>query len=74
MCPQKNSLAVNLIHAKKMETLAKKHGIQLITNYETTWYGSHHQAFDGPLIEKIRKYMVKKATYLPIKQILCGYA
>lgn len=39
-------LAVNLVHAKKMEQLAKKHGIQLITNYETTWYASHHQAFD----------------------------
>jgi predicted dehydrogenase len=39
-------LAVNLVHAKKMENLAKKHGIHLITNYETTWYGSHHQAFD----------------------------
>jgi predicted dehydrogenase len=39
-------LAVNIIHAKKMEILAKKHKIHLITNYETTWYGSHHQAFD----------------------------
>lgn len=39
-------LAVNLIHAKKMEQLAKQYGIQLITNYETTWYASHHQAFN----------------------------
>ncbi len=31
-------LAVNLKHAKKMEALAKKHHIQLLTNYETTWY------------------------------------
>jgi predicted dehydrogenase len=39
-------LAVNLTHARKMEALAKQHNIQIITNYETTWYGSHHQAFD----------------------------
>lgn len=39
-------LAVNMIHAQKMAALAKKFNIQLITNYETTWYGSHHQAFD----------------------------
>jgi predicted dehydrogenase len=39
-------LAVNLIHAKKMEKLANQYGIQLITNYETTWYASHHEAFE----------------------------
>ena len=39
-------LAVNLEHAKKMAALANKYGIHLITNYETTWYASHHQAFD----------------------------
>jgi predicted dehydrogenase len=37
-------LAVSLDHAKQMETLAKKHGIFLLTNYETTWYGSNHSA------------------------------
>jgi predicted dehydrogenase len=55
-------LAVNLQHAQKMATLAQKHGIQLITNYETTWYGSHHQAFDmihkQAAIGEIRKVMV----------------
>ena len=34
-------LAVNMEHAKKMEALAKKHHIHLLTNYETTWYGSN---------------------------------
>ncbi len=34
-------LAVSLDHALQMEALAKKFGIQLITNYETTWYGSN---------------------------------
>lgn len=35
-------LAANLAHAKKMETLARKHGIHLLTNYETSWYSSVH--------------------------------
>jgi predicted dehydrogenase len=68
-------LAVNLVHAKKMEVLAKKHGIQLITNYETTWYGSHHQAFD--LIHKqgflgeIRKVVIMDGHGGP-KEIGCS--
>lgn len=37
-------LAVNLEHAQQMEALATKYGIQLITNYETTWYGSNYVA------------------------------
>ena len=37
-------LAVSLEHAKKMEALAKRHSVHLLTNYETTWYGSHHAA------------------------------
>ena len=39
-------LAVSLDHAKKMEALAKKHGIHLLTNYETTWYPTVHTAFE----------------------------
>lgn len=38
-------LAVSLDHAKQMELLAKKHGIYLLTNYETTWYKSNHDAY-----------------------------
>lgn len=37
-------LAVSVAHAKKMETLAKQYGIQLLTNYETTWYPTVHAA------------------------------
>jgi predicted dehydrogenase len=37
-------LAVNLEHAKKMESLAKQYHIQLLTNYETTWYPSNQKA------------------------------
>lgn len=37
-------LAVNMSHARKMNALAKKHKIHLLTNYETTWYPSTHKA------------------------------
>ena len=39
-------LAVNMDHAQKMRGLAEKHGIQLITNYETTWYASNHWVYE----------------------------
>jgi len=52
-------LAVNVDHATKMLTLAKKHNIQLLTNYETTWYGSNAKAYQlikqEQLIGDIRK-------------------
>lgn len=52
-------LAVSLEHAKEMETLAIRHGIFLLTNYETTWYGSNEATVEklkgmGP----IRKIVV----------------
>ena len=37
-------LAASLEHASRMERLAKKHNIHLLINYETTWYGSNHEA------------------------------
>ena len=39
-------LAVSVKHAKIMSELAKKHGIQLLTNYETTWYPSNYAGFE----------------------------
>jgi len=39
-------LAVSMKHAKKMEAMAKKHNIFLLTNYETTWYPTVHMAND----------------------------
>ena len=35
-------LATRYKDAKKMAALARKHGILLLTNYETTWYASNH--------------------------------
>jgi len=46
-------LAVNLGHAEKMIALAVKHNVQLMTNYETSWYGSNYKAFD--LVHKEEK-------------------
>lgn len=34
-------LAVSLKHAREIEKLSKKYRIKVLTNYETTWYGSH---------------------------------
>jgi predicted dehydrogenase len=38
-------LAVNMDHAGEMSALAQKHGIQLLTNYETTWYATNQEVF-----------------------------
>ena len=37
-------LAVNMDHAVQMKDLAELHNVHLITNYETTWYASNHEA------------------------------
>jgi predicted dehydrogenase len=37
-------LAVSLADAQKMAVLAQKFNIRLLTNYETSWYGSNHEA------------------------------
>lgn len=54
-------LAVSMDHALKMKDLANKHGIQLLTNYETTWYATNHkvkQLADGGELGKVRKIVV----------------
>jgi predicted dehydrogenase len=55
-------LAVNLKHAQAMEALARKHNIHLLTNYETTWYGSNHAAYQmvhgDQAIGAVRKVVV----------------
>jgi predicted dehydrogenase len=45
-------LAVSVDHANKMQALARKHNIQLLTNYETTWYGTHARAWKYIVEEK----------------------
>jgi predicted dehydrogenase len=39
-------LAVSLDHARQMQALAQQHHIHLLTNYETTWYGSNRRAYE----------------------------
>jgi predicted dehydrogenase len=55
-------LAVSLDHAKMMEALANKNKIHLLTNYETTWYGSNYKLYDqfysDTSLGKIRKIVV----------------
>lgn len=38
-------LATTKADADRMAALARKHKIHLLTNYETTWYGSLHEAY-----------------------------
>lgn len=54
-------LAVSMDHARQMQALAKKHNIQLLTNYETTWYATNHKAFEmvqQDRLGKLRKVVV----------------
>lgn len=39
-------LAVSNEHARIMAKLSKEHGIQVLTNYETTWYPSNYVGYD----------------------------
>ncbi|GAA0726113.1 hypothetical protein GCM10009430_32770 [Aquimarina litoralis] len=64
-------LAVNMEHALKMKSLAKKHNIHLLTNYETTWYPTTHKAYqlakNENFIGDIRKIMVNDGHKGPKK-------
>jgi scyllo-inositol 2-dehydrogenase (NADP+) len=68
-------LAVNAAHADEMVKLAKKHKIQLLTNFETTWYASHQQAFkmiyEQHTLGEIRKVVVHDGHKGP-KEIGCS--
>ena len=63
-------LAVSVKHAKKMESLAKKHNIHLLTNYETTWYPSNHKARDivkSGKVGDLRKVVIRDGHKGPKK-------
>jgi predicted dehydrogenase len=63
-------LAVSLDHARRMAALAREHGIHLLTNYETTWYGSHRRLYEMVHEEKalgpIRKMVVHDGHAGPV--------
>ena len=64
-------LAVSMAHAEKMAVLARKHGIHLITNYETTWYAStyaaYHMAVEEGALGSIRKVVVHDGHFGPVE-------
>ena len=65
-------LAVSLEHARKMEALARLHDIHLLTNYETSWYGSNHAArqlieSEGQTFGPVRKIVVHDGHPGPIE-------
>ena len=67
-------LAVSMEHAQKMESLAKKHDIHLLTNYETTWYPSNYEVYrrvQDNQIGDIRKIVVHDGHRGP-QEIGCG--
>ena len=68
-------LAVSVAHAQKMIALAKKHKVHLMTNYETSWYGSNAKAFqlidDGKTIGDIGKIVFNTGHPGP-KEIGCS--
>ena len=55
-------MATNLAHAKRMEELALKYKIHLLTNYETSWYPTTEKAYqlanDSNYLGAIRKVVI----------------
>ena len=64
-------LAVSNEHVTKMLALAKKHNIYLLTNYETTWYGTNAKAYqvvkEEKLIGDIRKIVFHTGHRGPVE-------
>jgi predicted dehydrogenase len=64
-------LAVSMDHLNQMRALVKKHAVQLLTNYETTWYPSHAKVWDIVKVEKslgtIRKVVIMDGHQGPIE-------
>jgi scyllo-inositol 2-dehydrogenase (NADP+) len=70
-------LAVNMEHARAIQAAAKKGGIQVLVNYETTWYPGNHEAYslvhDKNAIGELRKIVVHDGHSGP-KEIGCSAA
>jgi predicted dehydrogenase len=70
-------LAVNMDHARAIEAAAERGGIQVLVNYETTWYPANLQAY-GLVLEQhaigdLRKIVVHDGHSGP-KEIGCSAA
>jgi len=70
-------LAVNMDHAKAIEAAANKFGIQVIVNYETTWYPGNQAAYklvnEEHALGDLRKVVVHDGHRGP-KEIGCSQA
>jgi predicted dehydrogenase len=68
-------LAVNLDHARAIAAAAKRGGIQVIVNYETTWYPANQETYrivhDRHAIGDLRKIVVHDGHRGP-KEIGCS--
>ena len=66
--------SVSMEHAEAMVNLAEKHEILLLTNYETTWYATNHEAYrylhDQKKLGELRKVVVHDGHYGP-KELGC---
>jgi predicted dehydrogenase len=71
------ALAVNMDHAKAMAAAARKGGIQVVVNYETTWYPGNQNAYqlikDQHALGELRKVVVHDGHRGP-KEIGCSPA
>ena len=70
-------LAVSMEHARAIEAAARKGGIQVVVNYETTWYPANHAAYalihERNEIGDLRKIVVHDGHQGP-KEIGCSPA
>ena len=70
-------LAVSMEHARAMATAARKGGIQLVVNYETTWYPANQAAYalvhESHAVGELRKIVVHDGHQGP-KEIGCSAA
>jgi predicted dehydrogenase len=68
-------LATNIGHANRMEELAAKYHIQILTNFETSWYPTTEKTYqltnDSNYLGKIRKVVIHDGHEGP-KEIGCG--
>jgi predicted dehydrogenase len=70
-------LTVNMRQARALEAAARKGGIQVIVNYETTWYPGNQAAYalvhDEQAVGELRKIIVRDGHRGP-KEIGCSEA
>lgn len=68
-------MAIDVAEAERMQHLAEKHNVHILTNYETTWYATSHEAIartaDRAQFGKIRKVVIHDGHPGP-KEIGCG--